>query len=166
MNHSDVFENFVKIAKQEGIISKEEMVDTSQKLPEHTEQDFPETNPRMDSLSIEQIAKLYHNKPQMPKGMEYVRNIMEIAHPTPQVLCPSYDKLNGLVENENEGQDIRINISLKSPDGQLTQKKYAEQQLLLSLIRLGNQLDNKNKEELRVLADTCLAQTAGLIKQS
>jgi hypothetical protein len=162
MNHSDVFENLVKIAKQEGLMGFDK---EPKEWPEHTEKDFHETNVRMDSLSIEQIAKLYDNKPNAPKDMEYKRNIMELAHPKPLVLCPAYDNLNGLVENENEGQDIRIHISLRPPDGQLTQHKYAEQQFLLSLIRVGNKLDSQNKEKLRVLADTCLMQTTKIIKQ-
>jgi hypothetical protein len=153
MNRSDVFDNFVKIAQKEGLISESEHA-------EHTEKDFPETNPRMDSLSIEQIGKLYNNKPQTFKEMEYKRNIIEIAHPESLVISPSYDKLNGLIENENEGQDIRIHISLKEPDGHLVQRKYAEKEFLLSLVRVANTLDNNGQEELRVLADVCLEQAA------
>ncbi len=153
MNRSDVFDNFVKIAQKEGLISESEHA-------EHTEKDFPETNPRMDSLSIEQIGKLYNNKPQTFKEMEYKRNIIEIAHPESLVISPSYDKLNGLVENENEGQDIRIHISLKEPDGHLVNRKYAEKEFLLSLVRVANALDNSGQRDLRVLADVCLEQAA------
>ena len=154
MRRSEIFESFVKIAQQKGLISDAEHA-------EHTEKDFSETNPRMDSLSIEQISKLYNTKPAQPKDMEYQRNIIEDAHPEMVVISPSYDKLNGLVENENEGQNIRIHISLKEPDGHLTQRKYAEKQLIMSLVRAGNDLDNRNQDELRKLADVCLAQAAG-----
>lgn len=153
MIRSDIFESFIKIAQKEGLISEADHA-------EHTEKDFHETNPRHDSLSIEQIGKLYNNKPSLPKDMEYEKNIMEDAHPDSIVISPSYDKLNGLVENENEGQNIRMRIVMKEPDGHLTQRKYAEKQLILSLVRVANELDNQNKEGLRILADTCLEQAS------
>jgi hypothetical protein len=151
---SDVFEAYTKIAQEQGLISED-------KPAEHTEKSFHETNPRHDSLSIEQIGKLYNTKPPSPKEMTYKRNIIEEAHPDTLVISPSYDKLNGLIENENQGQDIRIHISLKEPDGHLTQRKYAEKQLLLSLVRVGNELDNDDQEELAKIADVCLSQAAG-----
>jgi hypothetical protein len=150
---SDIFDNFVKIAIKDKLIESPKDQDNK-----YTEKSFHDTNPRMDSLSIEQIAKLYNNKPETYKDMQYKRNIMEIAHPESQVISPSYDKLNGLVENENEGQDIRINISLKKPDGLLINKKYAEGQFIRSLVALANDLDNNNQVALTKLADTCLNQ--------
>lgn len=154
MRKSEIFESFAKIAQERGLVS------TAQKA-EHTEKDFSETNPRFDSLTIEQISKLYNTKPEAPKDMEYKRNIIEDAHPDSVVIAPSYDKLNGLVENENEGQNIRIRIVMKDPDGHLVNRKYARKNLLLSLVRVGNELDARNNEELRKLADTCLVQASG-----
>lgn len=151
MNHSKIFDEFVKIAKKEGIISEHDHA-------EHTEFDFPETNPRHDSLSIEQIGKLYNNKPNLPDDMQYKNNIMEDAHPDSIVISPSYDKLNGLVENEIEGQNIRLRIVMKDPDGHLVNRKYAEKQLILSLVRLANKLDNADNKGLCKLADVCLTQ--------
>src|ERR1035437_8170321 len=98
MNNSDIFNNFIKIARKEGIISESDHA-------EHTEKDFHETNPRHDSLSIEQIGKLYNNKPDLPEDMKYKNNIMEDTHPESVIISPSHDKLNGLVENEIEGQN-------------------------------------------------------------
>lgn len=154
MRKSEIFDSFVKIAQEKGLLS------SSDGSAEHTEKDFPETNPRMDSLSIEQISKLYNTKPELPKDMEYKRNIIEDAHPDSVVVSPSYDKLNGLVENENEGQNIRIRIVMKTPDGHLVNRKYAKKNLLLSLVRVGNELDSHDSEELRKLADVCLEQLA------
>jgi len=153
MKRSEIFDNFVKIAQEKGLISKAEE-------PEHTEKSFSETNPRHDSLSIEQIGKLYNTKAPTPKEMEYKKNIMEIAHPEPVVISPSYDKLNGLVENNIEGQNIRLRIVMKEPDGHLINRKYAEQNLILSLVSIANELDNQNQEELCKLADACLEQAA------
>src|SRR5574337_1211334 len=151
MSRSDLFESFVKIAQEQGLLAEGEHA-------EHTEKDFSETNPRPDSLSIEQIGKLYGTKPALPADMEYKRNIIEDAHPESVVLSPSHDKLNGLVENENEGQNIRLRIVMKQPDGHLTQRKYAEKNLVLSLVRIANELDNRGNDELRKLADVCLTQ--------
>ena len=165
MRRSEIFDSFVKIAQEKGLISDDKP--TNERVEaEHTEKSFHETNPRHDSLSIEQISKLYNNKNQSPKEMEYKKNIMEIAHPDMVVLFPAHDKLNGLVENENEGQNIRIHISLKEPDGHLVQRKYAEKQLVMSLVRVANDLDNRNQEELCKLADVCLKQAAGFKKQA
>jgi hypothetical protein len=153
MRRSDIFESFAKIAQEQGLISEAEHA-------EHTETSFSEANPRMDSLTIEQISKLYNTKPELPKDMEYKRNIIENAHPDSVVVSPSYDKLNGLVENENEGQNIRIRLIMKEPDGHLTNRKYAEKNLILSLVRVANELDNSNNDELRKLADVCLLQAS------
>ena len=153
MKRSEIFESFVKIAQEKGLISEATHA-------EHTEKDFHETNPRHDSLSIEQIGKLYGTKPKQPEGMEYKRNIIEDAHPDSLVISPSHDKLNGLIENNNERQNIMLHIVHKEPDGHLTQRKYARKQLLLSLVRVGNELDNRGHDELRKLADACLAQAS------
>lgn len=150
MRRSEIFDNFVKIAQEKGLVAEDAPEKAKKKL---------ESNPRADSQSIKDIEALYGVKPDAPKGMEYKRNIIEDAHPESVVISPSYDKLNGLVENNNERQDIILNIVNKQNNGQLTNHKYAaEQELLLSLVRLGNELDNNNNEELRVLADTCLEQ--------
>lgn len=158
MRKSEIFESFVKIAQERGLVSQAEHA-------EHTEKSFSETNPRMDSLTIEQISKLYNTKPPAPKEMEYKRNIIENAHPESVVISPSYDKLNGLVENENEGQAIRARIVMKDPDGHLTNRKYAKKDLLLSLVRVANELDARDNDELRKLADVCLAQSSGQMQK-
>jgi len=145
MRRSEIFESFIKIAQEKGMISD----DSKKKL---------EKNPRADSLSISDIEALYGVKPDAPKSMEYENNIMEDAHPESVVISPSYDKLNGLVENNIERQNILLHIVNKTPDGLSTQRKYAEQELILTLVRVANDLDNHDKDELRTLADTCLMQ--------
>jgi len=156
MRRSDIFEEFVKIAKAQGLLSKATPEEVQRKL---------ENNPRLDALDASAIEALYGVKPDTPKDMEYKRNIIEDAHPDMAVVSPSYDKLNGLVENLNERQNIIMHIVKKMPDGHITQKKYAEKQLLLSLVRLGNDLDNQNKEDLRILADVCLEQASTITKK-
>ncbi len=160
MRRSEIFDNFVKIAEEKGLVSKD--------APEKAKKILEETR-RADSQTIKDIEVLYGVKPDAPKDMEYKRNIIEDAHPEPVVISPSYDKLNGLVENNNERQNILINIINKTPNGHLTNHKYAEKDLILSLVRIGNDLDNRNDDELRALADTCLdqlSQKKKLIKEA
>lgn len=151
MSRSDILNDFFKIAQEKGLISD--------KAPEKAKQILEKTH-RADSLSVEDIEKLYGVKPEMAKGNQYKKNIMEDAHPTSYIVGPSYDKLNGLVENNNERQNIILNILSKTPNGHLTQHKYAEKDLILSLVRVGNDLDNKGDEKLRALADVCLLQAS------
>lgn len=151
MNRSEIFDNFIKIAQDKGMISE----DAPEKAKKKLSKDH-----RADSLDISAIEALYGVKPNAPKDMEYKRNIIEDAHPNSVVISPAYDKLNGLVENGQERQNIILNILSKNPDGHLTQHKYAEKDLLLSLVRLGNTLDLQKKDKLRALADACLEQVA------
>lgn len=148
MSNSEIFDSFVKIAQEKGIISNDSS-EAKKKL---------EKTHRADSLSISDIEVLYGVKPNAPKNMEYEHNIMENAHPNSIVISPSYDKLNGLVENNNERQNIILNILNKNPSAVQTNHKYAEKQFISSLVSLANDLDNNNKEELRILADACLMQ--------
>jgi len=151
---SDIFNDFVKVAKEKGLIK------------EHTEKNTE--SPRWDSLDDSAIAALYGVKPDAPKGMEYEKNITELAHPNSVIISPSYDKLNGLVENDNERQNILLHILYKEPESGSTNQgkyplhysnpKYANKQLLLSLVRVANLMDDKDQNELRILADVCLAQ--------
>ncbi len=152
---SDIFNAYVKIAEEQGLVSKDS---------EDSEKKLRKTH-RADSLDIKAIEALYGVKPDSSKEMDYKNNIMEIAHPNNVVVSPSHDKLNGLVENNIERQNIMLNIVRQTPDGLSTQKKYAEKELTLALVRIANELDNKNKDELRVLADTCLMQVNSKIKK-
>jgi hypothetical protein len=155
MRRSEIFENFVKIAEEKGLVSKGNDESVQKKI---------EKTRRTDSLSIEDISKLYGVKPNAPKESQYERNIIEKAHSDSVVISPSYDKLNGLVENINQRQDILLHIVNKqSPDGQLTQRKYAQRDLTLALVRVGNDMDNRGQDELRELADVCLGQVTSKI---
>src|SRR6185436_13688028 len=106
MNRSEIFYNFVKIAQDKGMISE----DAPEKAKKKLSKDH-----RADSLDISAIEALYGVKPNTPKDMEYKRNIIEDAHPNSVVVSPAYDKLNGLVENDQERQNIILNILSKNP---------------------------------------------------
>jgi hypothetical protein len=157
MRRSEIFESFVKIAEEKGLISKG--------TPEENKADLERTH-RADSLSIDDIAHLYGVKPDAPADAKYKRNIIEVAHPEPVVIAPSYDKLNALVENDQERQNILLHIVNKTNDGSIAQRKYAQRELVLSLVRLGNDMDNRGQDDLCALADVCLRQSSsGAIKK-
>lgn len=141
MSDSEIFDNYLKITLENGL-SKQ-----AQKKPAKNE-----------SSDASTIEALYGIKPNTDKTMEYKNNIMEIAHPNTVILAPSYDKINGLLENNIERQRIMLNIVTKMPNGHLTAKKYAESELVHSLVRVANEMDNKDIDSLRILADTCAAQ--------
>lgn len=147
MSKSEIFDSFVKIAEEQGLTSK----DSKKKLEE---------TGRAGSDDISTIEALYGVKPDSAKGADYKKNIMEVAHPNSVVISPSYDKLNGLVENNIERQNILLHIVNKTPDGISTQRKYAQKELILALVRAGNDLDNHNQDKLRSLADHCLIQAS------
>lgn len=151
MNKSEVFDNFIKIAQDKGMISED--------APEKAKKILEKTH-RADSLDISAIEALYNVKPNMPKDMEYERNIIEDAHPNAAIVSPSYDKLNGLVENLNERQNILLNIVNKTPNGHGTLHKNAKKDFVLSLAKVGNHLDVQKANKLMVLADVCLSQLA------
>lgn len=161
-NNSDIFNSFAKIAKEKGLIEPDKDFD---KTHEKTKKEIYKNKYRADSLSIKDIEHLYNVKPPAPKDMEYIRNIIENAHKDPLMIADSYDKINGLIENQNERHDIIVNILSKVPNGLLTQHKYAQKDLILSLVRLGNFLDTNNLDKLANLSDHCLQKLSKPIKK-
>jgi hypothetical protein len=117
---------------------------------------FHDAHPRVGSDTIEVIEDLYGVKPEKPKDQQYQDNIMEVAHPEKEIIAPSYDKLNGLVENCIERQKILLNILRKPVNGQSTNHKYAE--LAKTITRVATDLENKHHFGLSKWADTCLVQ--------
>lgn len=146
---SEIFEQYAQIAEAQGLVK---LAEDSPELKKYKD----DVEARVGSDSIDVIEALYGVKPDAIDGMEYEQNIIESAHPKSVVIAPSYDKLNGLVENEIERHNIITNIVLKPNHGNLVNPKYAHQELVLELVRIANEMDNKNKEELFKLADECL----------
>lgn len=149
MVKSEIFDNYAKIAEAAGLVAAED----SRKIKKYKK----ESDPRLGSDDISTIEALYGVKPD--NSVKYEENIMEAAHKEPVVIGPSYDKIQALVENEIERQKIDFNIvmgPLSDGSNAHTYKKYAENELMLQLVRIANDMDNKGAEELRILADDCL----------
>lgn len=160
MRKSSIIENFIKIAEERNILPK---VDTTsrQELA-----DFIGLSEAEKTKKAKEIANLYNIKNENADGYKYEYNIVELAHPNPAVVSSAYDKVNGVVENVNERSSIMQDIAIRTPIGNAQPKKYAETQLVMSLVRIANDLDNQNCGNLMVLADTCLEQTSQLEKKA
>ena len=142
---SDIFNEYAKIAIAKELVSE----DAKNAL---------EKNPRVSSQNTAIIEELYNVKPTPAKGMKYERNIIEIAHPNAVIIAPSYDKVNGLVENENERQDITINQLMKGNSGQTNNYKLAANELAKNLVRVSNGFKDIGDEKSVNLASACLSQ--------
>ena len=156
---SEIFEEYIKIAKEKGLYPKETEGGNGKDTPE-LKKYRDEAYARVGSDDISTIEALYGVKPD--GDHEYEHNIMEAAHPKPVVISPAYDRINGLVENEIEGQNIRINLVMSPSAGKYVTQgpKLAHQNLVMELVRLANHFDNTDQEEFRMLTDNCLEQLA------
>ncbi len=135
---SEIFDEYVKIMTDKGFVKKADL------LTQHDKEN--------DSDYAEKIKALY--------GIDIKLNdsnkeIIEQAHPESVIIAPSYDKLNALVENINERHNVMVGIVNKTPNGNLTQHRYASKDLLDELIRLGFDMDNAGEDSLSKTADEC-----------
>jgi hypothetical protein len=140
---ADIFEDFAKLAVETGLITNDNEIKKEAYV--YTGND-----------DISTIEALYGIKPD--SSIEYDYNIIEAAHPKPVVIGPAYDRLNALVENENENSAIMSYIALKPNDGLHSMHRYAKKELMMELIRIANDMDNRDNESIRVLADKCIEQ--------
>jgi len=141
---SDIFDDYAKIAIERGLIS--ETITKEAQVGE-------ESSYRFDSLSNDDIKALYDVKP----DGESEKHILDQAHPESVYVAPAYDRMNGLVENLFERQDIMAWIARKPNDGKHTQERYvkAKQDLSMALLNTAFMLDRNNEEDLMKLADDC-----------
>lgn len=129
---SEVFEEYIKIMKENGLTKKAQRANLPEKKKEN-------------------IDNLYE-----AKEKNIYSKMLQEAHPNKVIFGPTYDPINALVENNVERQQIMLNIVNRNPTGQLDHKKYAETQLKLSLLKAANELNNQNNANLQVLANDCL----------
>lgn len=156
---SEVFEEYAKIADQMGLYREEKGPKSSTPGVIDNPNNGADSYMRWDPSDISDAEAFYGVKPNKNDEM-LTRHIMEQAHPESVVIAPSYDRINGLVENNIERQKILINIIGRPPTGNCNHRKLAQQEMLMELVRLGNQLDNSRQEQLRALADSCMQRLA------
>lgn len=146
MRKSEILENYIKLAQEQNL----------PKVEDTTRLTMGELTEAQKKERAKKLLSLYNLEKEL-NGEKYDFNIVEIAHPEPAVVMQSYDKVNGLVENVNERSSIMQDIAKRTPTGQGMPKKYA-QELTLALVRVANELDNSNHQDLMRLADVCLLQ--------
>ena len=137
---NEIFDDYAKIMMDKGLVK-----DSAPKKKDKED---------IRGVDLEAIQMLYGIK---PNGKD-LASIIEQAHPEPVIIAPSYDRLNGLVENIQERQDAMIEIALKPNNGKLTQHRYvkANQELLHEVIKAAFLMDSHNEEKLMKLADSCM----------
>lgn len=148
MTRSEIFDSYVKSMEEQGF--------TKKSYPNNDEykKKLEKNNGRADSMDLSDIEILYGVK---PNGKDDETPIDQKAHPKTVVISPSYDLMNGVVENLQERQNIMVDIALKPADGNINNKRYiiAKTNLLNNLVRIGFLMDSINDNKLTVLADSC-----------
>lgn len=137
---TEIFDEYVKLAEEAGLIS---------------EADYAEERKGSDTKEV--IEMLYGVK---PNGDEDDKHIMEKAHPDTAVVIPTYDRMNAIVENELERQNVTYYAAMKDPQGNHTGHRYvsAYNDLMDTLVSTGFYLDSKNEDELTKFTDECTEQ--------
>ena len=145
---SDIFNEYAKIAIDQGLIKKAQKKNNTKS-----------TKSKYDSVDLDAVQMLYGIKPN-----DEQEHIVEQAHPNSVVIAPAYDRANGLVENLLERQNIMVDIALKPNDGKHVQRSYvvAHNKLLNEVIKTAFMLDKKGESDLMKLADSC----AGRLKEA
>ena len=141
MNHSDIFEEYAKIALAEGLIQDRKENHLEKNLDVKKERKFT-SRKDLDNFKELYDEKLYNLKPE--QEYKYKENISESAHKKTQNLIPSYGD-NGIVENLNEAHEIILEKVQKTPNATLLQFVKAENELLTELIRIADYLELNNE---------------------
>ena len=166
---SEIWEAYFKAMDEKEGLTKEAAAPKLRKeepREEHTEY-RNSAWPKNDGDVQKRIETLYNVKQDLIHT--YENNIMEVAHPEPVVIGLAYDRVNGLVENEIERQKISYAYRLISCDefgnpwDQNMQPRFKEPReassddLLMELIRIANDMDNRGFEGLAADADECIS---------
>lgn len=150
MSQSEIWDEFEKLAITQGLVSVGEDDETYD-----ADAQVSRAKSRADSLSDDAVRLLYGLKPESIYDTK--KTMIEVAHPDTVVIAPAYDAMNSVIENEHQRQNITTYIAQKTPNGQLTQRRYvaARKDLVNSLVKAAFMLDNRDELELMSFADSC-----------
>jgi len=160
MTRSRIFEEYARIADERGLVTPR-VKNAKDDNPRGPDPDVDmsygkkRTTRQTYKPKVMSTTEIFYGV--QPNGEE--KHIMEQAHSEPVIIAPSYDKINGLVENNIERQKIIINQVLRPNDGNVNHRKLAakaHQELVFELVRIANDLDIRGEDELRALADNCI----------
>jgi hypothetical protein len=132
MTYSPIFNEYARIAQEQGLISKAEV--------------------DKDKVGSSLTWEAYDFKQE--------EDLLDKAHPETVVLFDAYDPMNGIVENLKERSKIMKYIALKTPRMIQTNTIYlnAREDLFNETIKLALFLDSQNDVQLAQLADSCTEQ--------
>jgi hypothetical protein len=151
---NEIFNEYARLMIESGTLVSEAGDPTTRE----TVKEWSEETKLKDKEYRENIEILYGVRPNgdADKGKDDgFASILDEAHPMPLILCPSYDRVNGLVENLKERQDIMVGLVMKPQQAKQTQRRIA--QLLQSeLTSIAFQTDTEERQTaLSKLADDC-----------
>lgn len=105
-----------------------------------------------DDSNVKDMKSLYDVSKEDKTGKE----LIEKAHPEKGETIESYLTDGGLVENQNQQQEIDIAIALKNPNTKVYKKTMAAKELADELIIIAEEMDVRGNEDLAAYADGIL----------
>jgi len=166
MTRSRIFEEYARIADERGLVTprvKNAKDDNPRGPDPDVDMSYGKKRTTRQTYKPEVMSTTEIFYGVQPNGEE--KHIMEQAHSEPVIIAPSYDKINGLVENNIERQKIIINQVLRPNDGNVNHRKLAakaHQEFVFELVRIANDLDIRGEDELRALADNCIEKMSNV----
>jgi len=152
-DNSEVMANFVKIAYDSGIISMDK--------------DETELTP-LEPYDKDTITEKYNVHPGPDKDG---RDLIDQAHPDTAKIIDSYLEGGGIVENEQQAQDIDISVADKKPyynDIHHKNISAATKDLMYQLVLVADEMDIREQNDIAKFADTMIAginKSAGVVKK-
>lgn len=154
-DNSEIFQEYLKIAKAEGLIQEIEPTELEKKTKEQDKEQKKGYSTRAEYQEIDTSDLFYGKKPE--SIYKYKDSIMEAAHEKGPQVAPAYDKQNGIVETNIEQQKIIIDKVNTNYHDHMKNYIKAENDLLKELIKIANVLD-LNDNKLISVADKCIEQ--------
>lgn len=154
-DNSEVFQEYLRIAKASGLIQEIEPTELEKKTKEQDKEQKKGYSTRAEYQEIDTSDLFYGKKPE--SIYKYKDNIMEAAHDKGPQVAPAYDKQNGIVETNIEQQKIIIDKVNTNYHDHMKNYIKAENDLLKELIKIANVLD-LNDNKLVATADKCIEQ--------
>lgn len=142
----EIFNEYVKIAEKMGLISSDSYVTAEE-----------EAKKKNDSAKkdMDLAAALFYGI--KPNGKEDDISLLEKAHPRVAVVSPAEDRVNGIVENDQQRQDIMMQIATRPTNGKYQQKAFvtAHENLSKSLTKASIALQREQYKDLSRFAIDC-----------
>jgi hypothetical protein len=142
----EIFDEYVKIAEKMGLINPNSYITAEE-----------EAKKKKDSAKkdMDLAAALFYGI--KPNGKEDDISLLEKAHPGVAVVSPAEDRMNGIVENDQQRQNIMMQIAMRPTNGKYQQKAFvtAHENLAKSLTKASIALQREQYQDLSKFAIDC-----------